>query len=187
MPPKVRIQKDTITKAAYELVKEQGVAAFNARALAAKAGCSTQPIFSAYKSMDEVLDDVRELARMDVRTGLETTRKADNPLLGIGETYVRYAGEEPELFRLLYGSSGTNEIYEMMVSDGVVSSVAQDAGISRAYARDLCRSFFFYCHGMAASRTGQFMEDVPEDGELKNLLKNFYKSYRKLYRKKADE
>ena len=54
MPPKVKIDKDDIVKAAVEVVRECGIDALNARAVAQKLSCSTQPIFSNYASMNEL-------------------------------------------------------------------------------------------------------------------------------------
>ena len=48
MPPKVKVSKEDINTAAVEMVRESGAEALNARALAAKLGCSTQPIFSNF-------------------------------------------------------------------------------------------------------------------------------------------
>lgn len=54
MPPKVKVEKDDILKAAIEIVRDNGAGSLNARAVADKLSCSTQPIFSNYASMDEL-------------------------------------------------------------------------------------------------------------------------------------
>ena len=58
MPPKVKITKDEILKAALGIVRKGGAQALNARALADALGCSTQPVFSNYPGMDELRADV---------------------------------------------------------------------------------------------------------------------------------
>ena len=58
MLPKVKVTKDTIITAAMDIVRESGASALNARALAARLGCSTQPIFSNYTSMEALRTDV---------------------------------------------------------------------------------------------------------------------------------
>ena len=62
MPPKVKVSKEDIKTAAVEMVRESGAEALNARALAAKLGCSTQPIFSNFSSMEEIRGEVIRLA-----------------------------------------------------------------------------------------------------------------------------
>ena len=54
MPPKVKIAKEDIVNAAVELVRQYGPQALNARELAARLCCSTQPIFSNFATMDEL-------------------------------------------------------------------------------------------------------------------------------------
>lgn len=46
MPPKVKVTKEEIIAAALEILRQKGMEAVNARAVAAALGCSTQP-FSA--------------------------------------------------------------------------------------------------------------------------------------------
>ncbi|MDE6710288.1 MAG: TetR family transcriptional regulator [Oscillospiraceae bacterium] len=62
MPPKSRVEKEDIIQAAADIVRENGIAALNARAVAAKLGVSTQPIFSNYSTMEELKGDVLDYA-----------------------------------------------------------------------------------------------------------------------------
>ena len=52
MPPKIRITKEDILSTAVEIVRQEGAAALNARAIASSLHCSTQPIFSNFETMD---------------------------------------------------------------------------------------------------------------------------------------
>ena len=58
MPPKVKVTKEEIIAAALEILRQKGMEAVNARAVAAALGCSTQPIFSNYSSMGALQHDV---------------------------------------------------------------------------------------------------------------------------------
>lgn len=49
MGPKVKIQKEQITDAAFEIVRKGGMDSLTAKSLAAKLKCSTQPIFAIIK------------------------------------------------------------------------------------------------------------------------------------------
>ena len=46
MPPKVKVTQDQIIQAAMDIVRESGIDALNARALAKQLDCSIQPITS---------------------------------------------------------------------------------------------------------------------------------------------
>ena len=51
MPPKVRITRQAILEAALEIVRQKGPNALNARSLAGSLGCSVQPVFREFSSM----------------------------------------------------------------------------------------------------------------------------------------
>ena len=54
MPPRVRVTKEEIVRAATDLVRAEGMECLNARRIASALGCSTQPIFSNFGSMEEL-------------------------------------------------------------------------------------------------------------------------------------
>lgn len=58
---KVIFEKDVMT-AALDLIREKGENSLNARDLAKKISCSTQPIYSMYKNMQGVEEAVRQAA-----------------------------------------------------------------------------------------------------------------------------
>jgi len=51
MPPKVKVTQDQIIQAAMDIVRESGIDALNARALAKQLDCSIQPIFKNFETM----------------------------------------------------------------------------------------------------------------------------------------
>ena len=187
MPPKVRITKDMIIDAAYELVRSQGVERLNARELAKCAGCSTQPIFSACSNMEVVTAAVVVKAKDRMKQYRERFKGEDNPLLGIGMAYILFAGEESNLFELLYRVEPANDIFEELTGSAVMKAVAADSGLDGSYVASLCRNYFCYIHGIAVCNANpDGPKVIPDEGELKAALKDFYKGYRKLYKKKAD-
>ena len=58
MARKETITKQDIMNAAFEILQEEGIEQVTARKLAAKASCSTQPIFRVYKNMDELIGEL---------------------------------------------------------------------------------------------------------------------------------
>ena len=104
MPPRTKITKSAIREAALTVVREHGAAACNARAVAAKLSCSTQPIFSHYRSMEEVRHDVIVRAYELYRAYLAREMSSGNypPYKASGIAYIRFAKEERELFKLLF-------------------------------------------------------------------------------------
>ena len=54
MPPKAKVTRDMIVDAAFDLVRAEGQGALNARAVARRLGCSTQPVLYAFATMEEL-------------------------------------------------------------------------------------------------------------------------------------
>ena len=59
MPPKVKFTKEEIVNAALNVARAKGAQGVTTRDIAAELGVSTRPIFTYFKSMDEVHAEVR--------------------------------------------------------------------------------------------------------------------------------
>lgn len=112
MPRKISITKDSIIEAALEIVRTKGPDALNARALAKALGCSTQPIFSNFSSMDDVVDAVLrkslDIYNDFVRKEFERS-EGFPPYKTNGMAYIRFGIEEKNLFKLLFMRDRTND------------------------------------------------------------------------------
>ena len=58
LPPTPKYTRDEIINAAYNLVRDNGLTALTARDLAKKLGTSPRPIFTAFKNMDDLKNEV---------------------------------------------------------------------------------------------------------------------------------
>ena len=58
MARKESVTRKILSEGAFELLKEQGMEMLTARKLAGYIGCSTQPIFRIYSSMDDLADEM---------------------------------------------------------------------------------------------------------------------------------
>ena len=54
MPPKVKITKEMIIDAAFEIARSEGAENINARTVSKKLGCSTQPVMYHFKTIEEL-------------------------------------------------------------------------------------------------------------------------------------
>ncbi len=105
MARKEMITIDRILDTAFAMTREEGFANVTARKVAAKAGCSTQPIFRVYKNMEELWDAVYERAAayfLDYYSLYPRTGKT--PFANLGMAYIAFAREERHLFELLFVS-----------------------------------------------------------------------------------
>lgn len=162
MPPKIKIQKQDIIKAAVALVRQNGPQAINARSIAAALNCSTQPIFSNFSSMDALRLAVVEAAdalyqgyiQREIETGEYPPYKAS------GMAYIRFAKEEKELFKLLYmrDRSAEQPPKDAGLSGQLEGLVHGSTGLSGAQASLFHLEMWAYVHGVAAMLATGFLE-----------------------------
>jgi AcrR family transcriptional regulator len=62
MARKESITKQMLLDTAFQMTREEGMENVTTRRLADHAKCSTQPIFRIYRGMEELYDDVYEMA-----------------------------------------------------------------------------------------------------------------------------
>lgn len=101
MPPKATISKEKVLRSALEIVSEVGFSGLSARHLAQRLGCSTQPVYRAYGSMDELKKDVLEQAGLVAMSYLQPDEDSPMPFLQMGLGSLHFAQQEPHLFRVV--------------------------------------------------------------------------------------
>ena len=102
MAPKNKFTKKEMVEAALRVVRAKGIDGLTAKTIADELGTSTQPIFTAFGSMDGIKQEVYAAAISVYDRYADTGLQEEIPFLGVGKQYVRFAREEPELYRLLF-------------------------------------------------------------------------------------
>lgn len=102
MAPKNKFTREEMVEAALRVVRTKGIDGLTAKTLADELGTSTQPVFTAFGSMDAVRREVYAAAVRVYDGYTNTGLKEKIPFFGVGMQYVRFAREEPELYRLLF-------------------------------------------------------------------------------------
>ncbi|MBA3011949.1 MAG: TetR/AcrR family transcriptional regulator [Proteobacteria bacterium] len=103
MPPKQTITREMIVEAAFVLVRKKGLSALSARNIAKALNCSTQPIYSCYKTMEALEQEVIQKAVSFVESQFFLKKSlSDNNFKQIGLGYIALAQQEKHLFDLLY-------------------------------------------------------------------------------------
>ena len=177
MPPKTKVTKDGIIRAAVALVRQEGPGALNARSLARALGTSTQPIFSNFASMEalkmEVLAYAEELYQRFFQEELASEKYP--PYKASGMAYIRFARQERELFRLQFmrdrrgqdtsgrGSATYEPIMEMIRSN---------TGLDARNAELLHLEMWAAVHGIAAMVATDYMD--LSDELVSELLTDIY-------------
>ena len=189
MPPKVKVTKEHIIKAAIEMVREKGVDVLNARAIAAHMECSTQPIFSNYASMEELKQDVMNNAYRLYMNFLkrETESNQYPPYKAAGMGYIRFAKEEQELFKLLFMRDRSKEQTADEFDESTQMSIAmmqKALGLSYEVASQFHLEMWIYVHGIASLLATSYL---PLEWEaISELVTNAYQGIRARYLSKEE-
>ncbi len=156
MPPNVKITGEDILTAALDLVREEGEAALNARALAKRLDCSTQPIFCHYSSMEALRGAVLHAAYTYYHHALQTEMaKGRYPAYkASGMHYISFAVHEPHLFRWLFmreRSEVERRGVFSVLDEEVLAVLMQILGATREEAERFHFTMWMWVHGVAAS------------------------------------
>jgi hypothetical protein len=110
MPPKQKFTREQVVSAALTLVRPKGIAAITARGLGTELGASSRPIFTAFRNMEEVLQETKKAARNMYDAYIEQGLVETPSFKGVGMQYFRFAKKEPKLFEWLFMSSNGNSV-----------------------------------------------------------------------------
>ena len=183
MPPKVKITKQDIINKAIEMVRANGTESINARNLASELGCSTQPIFSNFESMEELHTEIiyaaekiyEEFTKKEMESASYSVYKAS------GMAYIKFAKEEKRLFKFLFmrdrsqektqdESDFLNEIF------GIIQNVT---GLDIDKAKLFHLEMWACVHGLATMMATGYLD---LDMELvSRITSDSYLGHKKLY------
>jgi AcrR family transcriptional regulator len=154
MPPSVKFTKEEIVEAALRVTRKEGIGSLTARSLASELGASTRPMFTYFETVEALKHEVHEAAKGVYRDYIERGLAGPVPFLGVGQYTIRFAREEPELFKLLFlqkpdgadgGALAALAFSQGLVRDSLMSIYKMDAFEADSYYRDLWLVAFSFC------------------------------------------
>ena len=185
MPPKVKFPKEEIVRAALNVVRMKGIDMLTAREVAVELGVSTRPIFTYYDTMAALRHDVFESAKVLYRKYIERGLAGPVPFLGLGQQYIRFAKEEPELYKLLFltkpdgtigGAMEALRFSQDLARESLMRIYNMDAHTADCYFRDLWLVVFSFA-------TLIVTDDCPyTDGQMSAVLTEVSLSVCKAYK-----
>lgn len=146
MAPKVKFQKEEIVGAALNVARHRGIDAVTAQGVASELHVSVGPIFTWFDTMDQLRGEVFLRAKDIYRDYIERGLAGPIPFLGVGQQYLRFAHEEPELYKLLF-----------LTRPGNVSGGAMEA---LRFSQDLSRGSVMRIYNMDAHTADCYFRDL---------------------------
>lgn len=154
MPAAKKITRESIINGAFDVLREKGYSALNARSVAEKTGCSTQPIYNSFKNMDELKEELSRRAICEhterVRELLARNDGTHSRYSDYGVGFVRFAEQEKQLFRWIYLEDGqTGKRRDDILLPDIIRTICEEYGYDAETASKLHRDMIFYSYGLA--------------------------------------
>lgn len=160
MPATKKISKEAIIDAAVEVLRESGFASINARSVAKKLGCSTQPIYLSFYNMEELKTALTKRAialhTQHVRDTLRIREDSDScyshysRYSSYGMGFVKFAAQEKHLFRWLYLEGKQQGSYQRdVLLPEVIKVIVEEYGYSEEIAQKMHQDMMYYSYGLA--------------------------------------
>lgn len=184
MPPIRKYTKAEIIEVAENIIKEEGMSSLNARRLAKKLGCSVQPIFHNFKSMDEVVKEVIKNITNKYHEYMLSGQNSENPYKAMGLSYIKFAREYKEFFKILFMQKTDLNIENFIMSDSIGDDVIKTGmiltGLSYESQKNFHTKVWMFTHGIAclvATETVK-LTDLEIDSLLQSTVREMLIGYK---------
>lgn len=172
MPTKIRISKDMILDAAFEIVRQNGMEKLSNRELANKLKCSIRPIYYQFENVEEMQKELYlKIEKYFYKFLLDNMVEEIPKYKQIGINYIKFAKKERNLFQTLFMNENglTPDVFVAKVGDEY-KEVEKFVKISTNLKDDNIKSFhtkmWIFCHGIAtlvASGTVKLTDNQIQD------------------------
>ena len=186
MPAARKVSKGEILDAAVEVLRDGGFSAINARSVAKKLGCSTQPIYFSFKNMEELktalTERAMEMHTRRVRASLRDHEGNDSRYSSYGMGFVKFAAEEKQLFRWLYldGKQFGEYRSDVLLSE-VVAVIMDEFGYSEEVAYRFHQDMIYFSYGLAILANTDHLHLT--DAELREAFHREFRALTAIYGK----
>lgn len=168
MPRTKQIQKQDILRAATEVIREKGEHALTVRNIAARLGCSTQPLYYEFDNLDHLRSELLPYVRQHYLQFRCSNYKE------FGRHFLRFARQEKELFRFVY--LRRRERGETLLDDinyeETIRLLSQNLEMDVQTAGRMHHQMQFRCYGLGVMLATDYCELT--DAQIETELTEFY-------------
>ena len=188
MPAVRKVSKEQIINAAVDVLRDDGFFAINARSVAKKLGCSTQPIYFSFRNMEELKAALTERAiqmhTQRVRDSLRIHEGNDSRYSSYGMGFVKFAAEEKQLFRWLYLEGEQLGPYQNdVLTSEVISVITEEFGYEEDVARRFHQDMVYFTYGLAILANTDHLHLT--EAELREAFRREFRALIAIYGKPA--
>lgn len=153
MPPAKKVNKNDIIKVAYKIADKDEFENINARRIARELGCSVQPIFHNFISMEELKNATIEKIHGTYEQYMKKGAEEKNAYKGMGMAYIRFAKEHPKFFKILFMRetklTTSNFIKEDSVGNDIIKMGQVLTGFDEKEQIKFHAKVWIFTHGLA--------------------------------------
>ena len=155
MPTKIKISKDMILDAAFEIVRKDGMEKLNNRELASKLKCSIRPIYYQFENVEEMQKELyKKIEQYFYKFLLDNMIEGIPQYKQVGINYIRFAKKEKKLFQTLFMSDIGLTPDAFVAKDGedykqIEKLIRKSANLKEEDIKDFHTKMWIFCHGIA--------------------------------------
>ena len=155
MPTKIRISKDMILDAAFEIVRQDGMEKLSNRELAKKLKCSIRPIYYQFENVEEMQKELYiKIEQYFYKFLLDNMVEGIPQYKQIGINYIRFSKREKQLFQTLFMNSTGLTPDAFVSKDGedykeIEKLIKISTNLKEEEIKDFHTKMWIFCHGIA--------------------------------------
>jgi len=174
LPRKPQFKTEDVVEAALKLVRKNGWTGLSASAVAGELGCSTMPIYSHFKNMDKLQDEVVKKG-WEILYTYESKKYTGDVWVDQSVGYVRFAKKEKNLFLCMFDGRNLelqrkmlreHWLYLSSLLEGYtpLADLSEEQGLRIRYSRAMLS------HGVATSVSVGWSQLLQNDDLLEKYL-----------------
>ena len=174
MPTKIKISKDMILDAAFEIVREDGIDSLSNRELASKLKCSIRPIYYQFENVEEMQKELyKKIEKYFYNFLMDNVVEGVPKYKQIGINYIKFAKKEKKLFQILFvGELGLTPS-EFVSKEGedyeeIEKLIKISTNLNGNDIKDFHTKMWIFCHGIATLVANDTIKLT--DNQIQDLL-----------------
>lgn len=155
MPTKIKISKDMILNAAFDIVRAHGIEKLSNRELANKLKCSIRPIYYQFENVEELQKELyTKIEKYFYNFLLDNMNNEIPKYKQVGINYIKFAKKEKKLFQTLFMSEVGVTPNAFVSKEGddykeIEKLIKISTNLKEDDIKDFHTKMWIFCHGIA--------------------------------------
>lgn len=155
MSTKIKISKDMILDAAFEIVREDGIDSLSNRELASKLKCSIRPIYYQFENVSEMEKELyKKIEKYFYEFLMDNMVEGIPKYKQVGINYIKFAKKEKKLFQTLFMGKPGLAPSAFVTKDGedyskIEKLVRKSTNLDDEDIKNFHTNMWIFCHGIA--------------------------------------